>query len=265
MAAAAAAAAVPCRQQQQHIALSFSYPAPLFAPLLQPTVVGEGAAARRSALQTEGDGAATAAALQEPLNPAAAFVGQQFATAEEALEATGFLADRPAQQHGETGHGFYIVQPAQLLSLFPRAYLFPKFLDAERCQKVIDMASKRLAPSGGYGRVRAGVGWVRGSTQTCIQAGWPLLLPLLLNGHLVFGRVVASLLGPHTLTPTAFPCPAPPPPTPHPPTPHPPPPPPHTRTHNHATPRRPGPEGGRHRGEHPRRAHLLGNLHVSLR
>lgn len=113
-----------------------------------PTVVGEGAAARRSALQTEGDGAATAAALQEPLNPAAAFVGQQFATAEEALEATGFLADRPAQQHGETGHGFYIVQPAQLLSLFPRAYLFPKFLDAERCQKVIDMASKRLAPSG---------------------------------------------------------------------------------------------------------------------
>lgn len=39
-------------------------------------------------------------------------------------------------------------QPFQLLSLFPRAYLLPRFLDAQRCQHVIDMATKRLAPSG---------------------------------------------------------------------------------------------------------------------
>lgn len=36
----------------------------------------------------------------------------------------------------------------QLLSLLPRAYLMPKFLDKARCQHVIDMATKRLAPSG---------------------------------------------------------------------------------------------------------------------
>lgn len=37
-----------------------------------------------------------------------------FETAEEALEATGFLADRPPQEHGETGHSFYTVQPMQV-------------------------------------------------------------------------------------------------------------------------------------------------------
>lgn len=40
------------------------------------------------------------------------------------------------------------LQPVQLLSLLPRAYLMPKFLDKARCQHVIDMATKRLAPSG---------------------------------------------------------------------------------------------------------------------
>lgn len=124
----------------------------------------------------------------------------EYNTAEEALDATGWLADRPPQAHGETGHAFYTVQvggccmvlawwsgwlprgegaweapgqpaaaaaaaaelrcallprppvprlqPTQLLSLYPRAYLLPKFLDKARCQHVIDMASKRLAPSG---------------------------------------------------------------------------------------------------------------------
>lgn len=71
-----------------------------------------------------------------------------YMSAEEALEATGFLADRPPQEHGESGHSFYTVQPQQLLSLHPRAYLLPRFVDAERCQKVIDIASRRLAPSG---------------------------------------------------------------------------------------------------------------------
>ena len=57
--------------------------------------------------------------------------------------------------HGESGHAFYTVQPMQLLSLLPRAYLMPKFLDPARCQHVVDMASKRLAPSGGQG------GWLQ--------------------------------------------------------------------------------------------------------
>lgn len=47
----------------------------------------------------------------------------------------------------------------QLLSLLPRAYLMPKFLDKARCQHVIDMASKRLAPSGGWATGWAWVCW----------------------------------------------------------------------------------------------------------
>lgn len=34
----------------------------------------------------------------------------EYNSAEEALDATGWLADRPPQAHGETGHAFYTVQ-----------------------------------------------------------------------------------------------------------------------------------------------------------
>ncbi|KAI7843720.1 hypothetical protein COHA_002618 [Chlorella ohadii] len=116
------------------------------AGLAEPTVVDEpkapgSPAERRSALETEGGGVPVA-------QQRAPLTAGEYNSAEEALDATGWLADRPPQAHGETGHAFYTVQPMQLLSLLPRAYLMPKFLDKARCQHVIDMASKRLAPSG---------------------------------------------------------------------------------------------------------------------
>ena len=38
----------------------------------------------------------------------------KFESAEEVLEAAGFLDDRPPQPHGESGHSFYTVQPMQV-------------------------------------------------------------------------------------------------------------------------------------------------------
>ena len=45
---------------------------------------------------------------------------------EELVYASHMLDDRPPVPHGESGHSFYTVQPMQLLSWYPRAYLFPK-------------------------------------------------------------------------------------------------------------------------------------------
>ena len=69
-------------------------------------------------------------------------------TFEEAVEASGLLDDRPPEDAGDSGHSFYTVQPMQLLSWYPRAYLWPKFMDKARCEHVIAMAERRLAPSG---------------------------------------------------------------------------------------------------------------------
>jgi len=69
-------------------------------------------------------------------------------TFESVVDSSGLLDDRPPVGHGMSGHPFYTVQPMQLLSWHPRAYLFPKFMDAEKCKHVIEIASKRLSPSG---------------------------------------------------------------------------------------------------------------------
>jgi hypothetical protein len=85
-------------------------------PSLQPTVVDETVPAeRRSALEADGaaDLAAAAAAIPPPEVFEAAARGlaeAEYETAEEALEATGFLRDRPPLEHGESGHSFYTVQ-----------------------------------------------------------------------------------------------------------------------------------------------------------
>lgn len=69
-------------------------------------------------------------------------------TFETVVESSGLLDDRPPVDHGVSGHPFYTVQPMQLLSWHPRAYLFPKFMDADKCKHVIEVASRRLYPSG---------------------------------------------------------------------------------------------------------------------
>lgn len=98
------------------------------SPSLQPTVVDESVTSeRRSALEANAAvddlAAAAAAAIPPPevLEAAARSLAddQEFETAEEALEATGFLRDRPPLEHGESGHSFYTVQA----SLQPAASL----------------------------------------------------------------------------------------------------------------------------------------------
>lgn len=71
-----------------------------------------------------------------------------FSSFEELLEVSGMLADRPPVPAGVSGHSVYTMQPMQLLSWYPRAYIFPKFMDKARCNHVIEMAEKRLSPSG---------------------------------------------------------------------------------------------------------------------
>ena len=74
----------------------------------------------------------------------------------------------------------HVPQPMQLLSLQPRAYLMPKFLDKARCQHVIDMASKRLAPSGGWATGWAWVCWPLARVMRALSASF---LPLKHNLH----------------------------------------------------------------------------------
>lgn len=73
--------------------------------------------ARRSALDTtEGEAEVTLPppeVLEEAARSLAGAAAVQYESAEEALEASGFLADRPPQEHGETGHSFYTVQARQ--------------------------------------------------------------------------------------------------------------------------------------------------------
>lgn len=75
-------------------------------------------------------------------------LSSQFGSFEELLEASKILEDRPPVPSGETGHEFYTMQPMQLLSWYPRAYLFPKFMDKARCEHVIKLAEEWLTPSG---------------------------------------------------------------------------------------------------------------------
>jgi prolyl 4-hydroxylase len=49
---------------------------------------------------------------------------------------------------GEGGNSFVSFVPYQVVSWEPRAVYFPGFLDPERCQHIIGLASKHLAPSG---------------------------------------------------------------------------------------------------------------------
>jgi prolyl 4-hydroxylase len=74
--------------------------------------------------------------------------GKNFTSFEELLEASGMLAGRPPLVPGATGHPFYTMQPMQLLSWYPRAYIFPKFMDRAKCEHVKMIAESRLAPSG---------------------------------------------------------------------------------------------------------------------
>ena len=70
-------------------------------------------------------------------------------TFEQVIDDSGILSGyEPLKQHGMSGHPFYTVQPMQLLSWHPRAYLFPKFIDRDMCKHVIKLAEARLAPSG---------------------------------------------------------------------------------------------------------------------
>lgn len=57
------------------------------------------------------------------------------------------LHERPPLHPAETGRPNYLAQPSQVLSWYPRMLLFPKFLSDEQCDRLVEVAEARLAPS----------------------------------------------------------------------------------------------------------------------
>ena len=121
----------------------------LFLSEFQMKIVRDKASSRRSLTQGSGtlrqDAERTAAPNLDRSQPERDDASETF---ESVIESSGLLDDRPPVGHGHSGHPFYTVQPMQLLSWHPRAYLFPKFMDADKCKHVIEIASRRLYPSG---------------------------------------------------------------------------------------------------------------------
>lgn len=65
-----------------------------------------------------------------------------------ALHASGLMQARPPMTPAASGDSFYRIFPFQILSWYPRIVVFPGFVDKARCDHVIAMAKKALAPSG---------------------------------------------------------------------------------------------------------------------
>jgi prolyl 4-hydroxylase len=53
----------------------------------------------------------------------------------------------PRTAPGGSGYSEFVAQPFQMLSWYPRMYLFPRFLSPEQAQHVVELAKARLAPS----------------------------------------------------------------------------------------------------------------------
>lgn len=88
--------------------------------------------------------------LQQPpvlLNPANQTKRAEYPTYDEALEATGMFVGSGAVTAGESGESEQYTQPFQLLSWYPRTYVFPRFLNTERAEHFVKLAKARLAPS----------------------------------------------------------------------------------------------------------------------
>ncbi|KAK9812646.1 hypothetical protein WJX72_001216 [[Myrmecia] bisecta] len=87
------------------------------------------------------------AQLQQPRHaPETARIFHSF---EEQLGVSNLLADKPPVAITGEGEGSneYTMQPFQMLSWYPRAYLFPGFMDRNKAEHVVNLAKARLAPS----------------------------------------------------------------------------------------------------------------------
>lgn len=70
---------------------------------------------------------------------------EQFA--QQFLQQSGLLQLRPPLQPAKSGSHNYTVVPYQILSWYPRIVVFPNFVDRERAQHIIKLASSRMQPS----------------------------------------------------------------------------------------------------------------------
>lgn len=121
-----------------------------FADATHQVALNEAAMARRQAREdgAVADGGGDAQPGAVPASPAE----RDPLTPGESGDA--FITRIPFQARGARRAARSLCSPDSLLLLFsqvlswePRAVFFPNFLDAARCQHIIDIASKRLAPS----------------------------------------------------------------------------------------------------------------------
>mmetsp|Transcript_7205 Transcript_7205/g.18607 ORF Transcript_7205/g.18607 Transcript_7205/m.18607 type:complete len:365 (+) Transcript_7205:240-1334(+) len=60
------------------------------------------------------------------------------------LSSRHFLADEPPREPTASGSAGYNTMPFQVLSWYPRIVLFPKFLDHDKCDHVVEIGKKKL-------------------------------------------------------------------------------------------------------------------------
>ncbi len=71
----------------------------------------------------------------------------RYSGAEEAIANAGLLQKRPALEPASTGDHDYLVQPVQQLSIYPRAYHWPRFLSEASAEHLRQLAEGHMQPS----------------------------------------------------------------------------------------------------------------------
>lgn len=136
-----------------------------FADASHQVALQEAHLVRRQSLERLAGGNATTTSNSDGLVDEAPVVGTNATTAAAPL----LPQPLPA---GENGNSFVSFVPYQVLSWEPRAVYFPGFLDKQRCEHIIRLASRHLAPSGlalRKGESEANTGDIRTSQGTFLS------------------------------------------------------------------------------------------------
>lgn len=118
----------------------YSSPRAAAADRARPAADAAAAAATAGALAAQQGSGGGAGGSGAPLR-------EMGALGDEWLRASGLLRLRPPLAPAASGSPGYLVQPLQVLSWHPRIVLFPNFIDAARCDHIIELARAKLRGS----------------------------------------------------------------------------------------------------------------------
>ena len=138
-----------CRHPNRSLFEEFLVPCPhpfMSSPThnhTQVTVAGGSSSRRAMLLSSSSESTAAQQVKRIPVpNPLQPEEFERFS-----LASTGFDRVRPALQPAASGDAAMHVIPFQTISWYPRITYYPGFVDPQRCQHIIDLASRYLAPS----------------------------------------------------------------------------------------------------------------------